>query len=130
MASPAAPYPSEPGAPEHFFGRIRGTYDGVVVDAGQFVQQITHFSAGKDGRPVARYVVQHPDGMSYPGTFEDAHLVGPRTVTFKWTDRHGEGVVMIEFTPDGASFDGNWGDDQVAAANVIRGTRKSVESGK
>lgn len=124
MTSHASPFASERGSAGHFFERVTGKYIGTVMDGGQIVEQVTEFRTGKDGRPVASYTVRHPDGTRYTGTFENAYLVGPRTLTFVWQDRHGQGVVMIEFTPDLASFDGNWGIDQIMAINTVRGMRK------
>lgn len=100
---------------------IVGSWTGVVWDAGQVKELATAFSTAS-GELTGSYHVEGADG-GYDGVLTDFAASGPCAGTFVWHDRHGAGVVRVDFRPDHDRFDGEWGIDMPLAGHVFTGRR-------
>src|ERR1700675_3311946 len=78
---------------------IVGPWTGQVLDAGQIKELRTQFST-RSGALTGTYHVEDSDG-GYDGTLTDFTPSGPCAGQFLWHDRHGTGVVRVDFRPEG-----------------------------
>lgn len=113
MAARAAPPACAP--------EIVGPWTGKVLDEGLIKQLRTDFST-RSGALTGTYHVEGADG-GYDGTLTDFTPSGPCAGQFLWHDRHGTGVVRVEFHPERDRFDGNWGDDAPLNDHIFTGRR-------
>jgi len=108
-------------APPACAPEIVGPWTGQVMDAGQIKELRTQFST-RSGELTGTYHVEDPDG-GYDGTLTDFTQSGPCAGRFLWHDRHGTGVVWVDFRPDHDRFDGEWGGDVPLKDNIFTGRR-------
>ncbi|MSP01600.1 MAG: carboxymuconolactone decarboxylase family protein [Acetobacteraceae bacterium] len=100
---------------------IVGSWTGVVWDAGQLKELRTQFSTGT-GELTGAYHVED-DAGGYDGTLTDFVPSGFCAGTFHWHDRHGDGVVWVDFRPDRDRFDGEWGTGAPLRGYIFTGRR-------
>lgn len=100
---------------------IVGPWSGVVWDAGEIKDLATRFSTAS-GELTGIYHVDGKDG-GYDGVLTDFSASGPCAGTFRWRDRHGEGVVRVDFRPDNDRFDGEWGTGAPIPGYIFTGRR-------
>lgn len=100
-----------------------GVYEGNVDNGGINSAIVTTLIVTEDGRLRGDYVVIDETG-TLQGTLSNPRLSDPNTVSFEWTDRHGEGFEVLEFTDDFKSFTGFWGDRVSDSQHPLTGTRK------
>jgi len=100
---------------------IVGPWAGHVMDAGRIKELRTQFST-RSGLLTGTYHVEDVDG-GYDGTLTDFTASGPCAGQFLWHDRHGTGVVRVEFRPDRDRFDGEWGGDVPLKDHIFTGRR-------
>jgi hypothetical protein len=100
---------------------IVGPWTGQVLDAGRIKELRTQFSTRSDGLN-GTYHVEDADG-GYDGTLTDFTSSGACAGQFLWHDRHGTGVVRIEFRPDRDRFDGQWGEEVPFGDHIFTGRR-------
>jgi hypothetical protein len=100
---------------------IVGPWTGQVVDEGRIKELRTQFST-RSGALTGTYHVGGADG-GYDGTLDDFTPSGPCAGQFLWHDRHGTGVVRVDFRPDRDRFDGEWGDDEPLKDHIFTGRR-------
>jgi hypothetical protein len=108
-------------APPACAPEIVGPWTGKVLDAGVIKQLRTDFST-RSGALIGAYHVEDPDG-GYDGTLTDFTPSGTCAGQFLWHDRHGTGVVRVEFHPERDRFDGLWGDDEALKGHIFTGRR-------
>jgi len=108
-------------APPACAPEIVGPWTGNVLDAGQIKELRTQFST-RTGELTGSYHVEDVDG-GYDGTLTDFTLSGPCAGSFLWHDRHGTGVVRVNFRPDRDRFDGEWGEDTPLEHHIFTGRR-------
>jgi hypothetical protein len=108
-------------APPECAPEIVGPWTGKVLDEGLIKQLRTDFST-RSGALTGTYRVEGADG-GYDGTLTDFTPSGPCAGQFLWHDRHGTGVVRVEFHPERDRFDGNWGDDAPLNDHIFTGRR-------
>lgn len=113
MAAHAAPPACAPD--------IVGPWTGKVLDAGVIKVLRTRFSTNS-GELTGTYHVEDADG-GYDGTLTDFTPLGSCAGQFLWHDRHGTGVVRVEFRPDRDRFDGEWGGDAPLQDHIFTGRR-------
>ena len=114
--SPAA-WAAVPGcAPD-----LVGPWSGKVWDAGVLKALRTRFSVASGVLTGTYRVEDGPD--VYDGTLTDFVASGACAGTFRWRDRHGEGVVWVDFRPDQDRFDGEWGDTAPMTGYIFNGRR-------
>ena len=117
MAWPAPAHAAPPAcAPA-----IVGPWSGKVWDAGLLKDLRTLFAVAA-GQLTGTYQVEDDSG-GYDGTLTDFVPSGPCAGTFRWSDRHGEGVVWVDFRPDRDRFDGAWGTDAPLPGYIFNGRR-------
>lgn len=104
---------------------VWGVYEGEVMDAGKMVPQTIRFMRDPTGRLIGVYTVHHANN-GYEGQLVDARAAGPNALQFTWKDHHGEGVIRLEFDPQGNSFTGTWGVGVPDPDNVVRGNRNAA----
>ena len=100
---------------------IVGPWTGKVLDEGLIKQLRADFST-RSGALTGTYHVEDANG-GYDGTLTDFTPSGPCAGQFLWHDRHGTGVVRVEFHPERDRFDGNWGDDAPLNDHIFTGRR-------
>jgi hypothetical protein len=100
---------------------IVGSWTGKVLDAGEIKELRTEFST-RTGALTGTYHVDGADG-GYDGTLTDFTPSGACAGRFLWHDRHGTGVVQVDFRPDRDRFDGYWGDDVPFMDHIFTGRR-------
>jgi hypothetical protein len=100
---------------------IVGPWTGQVMDAGQIKELRTQFST-RSGGLTGTYHVEDADG-GYDGTLTDFMPSGSCAGRFVWHDRHGIGVVWVDFRPDRDRFDGEWGDVAPLKDHIFTGRR-------
>jgi hypothetical protein len=100
---------------------IIGPWFGHVTDDGRIKELSTRFSTSS-GALTGTYHVEDEDG-GYDGTLTDFSQSGPCEGQFLWHDRHGTGVVRVEFRPDRDRFDGQWGDGVPLENQIFTGRR-------
>jgi hypothetical protein len=100
---------------------IIGPWTGQVLDGGRIKELRTQFST-RSGKLTGAYHVEDADG-GYDGTLSDFTPSGPCAGEFLWHDRHGTGVVHVEFRPDRDRFDGSWGDNTPLEDHIFTGRR-------
>jgi hypothetical protein len=108
-------------APPACAPEVVGPWTGKVLDAGQIKELRTQFSIGT-GELTGTYHVEDPDG-GYDGTLTAFTPSGPCAGQFLWRDRHGTGVVRLEFRPERDRFDGQWGEATPLADHIFTGRR-------
>jgi hypothetical protein len=108
-------------APPQCAPEIVGPWTGQVLDAGQVKELRTQFST-RSGELTGAYHVEDADG-GYDGTLTDFRPSGTCSGSFLWHDRHGTGVVRVEFRPDRDRFDGEWGDAKPLDHHIFTGRR-------
>lgn len=118
LASWASPALAAPPAcaPE-----IVGPWTGKVLDSGRIKELRTQFSTAT-GALTGSYHVEDADG-GYDGTLTDFTPTGPCAGQFLWHDRHGSGVVRVDFRPDRDRFDGEWGMEVPFPDHIFTGRR-------
>lgn len=107
---------------------LQGTFDGTVVDDGERVRCVTRFQSYR-GNVKGQYAVR--EGRErYLGTLSDFVLVDADQLIcrFHWKDKHGEGLLTIQVTPDGQSFAGSWGKEVVQEELIWTGTKEEPAS--
>jgi hypothetical protein len=109
------------GAPPACAPDIVGPWTGQVLDGGRIKELLTRFST-RTGSLTGTYHVEDADG-GYDGTLTDFSPSGPCAGEFLWHDRHGTGVVHVEFRPDRDRFDGVWGDNMPLEDHIFTGRR-------
>jgi hypothetical protein len=100
---------------------IVGPWLGKVLDEGRIKELRSQFSVGS-GALTGTYHVEGVDG-GYDGTLTDFTPSGACAGQFLWHDRHGAGVVWVDFRPDRDRFDGEWGDDIPLPDHIFTGRR-------
>lgn len=100
---------------------IVGPWTGHVLDEGRIKELRTRFSI-LTGALTGTYHVEDAAG-GYDGTLTDFIPSAPCAGRFLWHDRHGTGVVRVEFHPDHDRFDGYWGDDVPLMDHIFTGHR-------
>ena len=85
-----------------------GQYTGEILNGGTYDTIESVFSLTPDGRLSGTYTI-HDETGSFNGTISNVRLEGPRTISFEWTDKDGEGFAQLNFTQDYRSFSGYWG---------------------
>ena len=108
-------------APPACAPEIVGPWTGKVLDEGLIKQLRTDFST-RSGALTGTYHVEAADG-GYDGTLTDFTPSGPCAGQFLWHDRHGTGVVRVEFHPERDRFDGYLGDDAPLNDHIFTGRR-------
>ena len=116
VLAPAQGAPPPACAPE-----IVGPWSGKVWDQGRIKELDTRFSTS-GGQLTGTYHVQDEDG-GYDGTLTGFEPSGACAGTFRWHDRHGDGVVWVEFRPDRDRFDGEWGVERPLPDRLFNGRR-------
>jgi hypothetical protein len=117
LAIPAAGLAAPPAcAPE-----IVGPWIGKVLDEGRIKELRSRFSV-HTGSLTGTYHVEDETG-GYDGTLTDFIPSGPCEGQFLWHDRHGTGVVRVDFRPDRDRFDGDWGDEIPLPDHIFTGRR-------
>jgi len=100
---------------------IVGPWTGKVLDDGRIKGLRTDFST-RSGALTGTYHVEDADG-GYDGTLTDFTPSGPCSGQFLWHDRHGTGVVQLDFHPERDRFDGQWGEETPFEVQVFTGRR-------
>ena len=100
---------------------IVGSWTGHVLDSGRIKELHSEFST-RTGELTGTYHVEDPDG-GFDGTLTDFTRSGPCAGSFLWHDRHGTGVVQVDFRPDRDRFDGEWGDAVPLKDHIFTGRR-------
>jgi hypothetical protein len=100
---------------------VVGPWAGQVLDAGRIKQLHTQFTT-RSGALTGTYHVEDADG-GYDGTLTDFTPSGPCAGRFLWHDRHGTGVVQVEFVPERDRFDGEWGEEVPLKDHIFTGRR-------
>ena len=108
-------------APPACAPEIVGPWTGKVLDEGMIKQLRTDFSI-RSGALTGTYHVEGTDG-GYDGTLTGFTPSTPCAGQFVWHDRHGTGVVRVEFHPERDRFDGHWGDDAPLDDHIFTGRR-------
>ena len=103
--------------------RVAGVYKGEVFNGDDLDPITTTFTFNSDGRLSADYVVDEESGV-YEGTLSNTHIEDANTFTFEWTDKFGEGYVVLEFSDDFHRFDGYWGNRDSDAVHEWYGVRE------
>jgi hypothetical protein len=103
-----------------------GTFHGTVVDDDETVPCLTTFH-DYNGQPRGDYVVRVGTDEKYEGTLDQFKLVSAeqRECRFRWTDKHGTGMLTIRLTSDDQSFAGSWGMEIVQDELVWTGRREA-----
>jgi hypothetical protein len=102
--------------------RIVGTYHGQVLNGGDFDPVTTIFVLTPDGRLTGQYSADDESGL-VEGRISGPMFEGPRTLSFEWTDKYGEGYAWFEFSADYRSFTGYWSDQDSTSMNPWNGAR-------
>jgi hypothetical protein len=89
--------------------KLAGTYKGEVYNNSDLDAVTTTFRFERDGRISGNYEVNEEEG-SFKGHISNVRFEGPRTISFEWTDKFGEGFATVEFASDYQSFAGEWTD--------------------
>ena len=108
-------------APPACAPEIVGSWSGLVWDSGQLKDLRSSFSTGS-GELAGTYHVDD-DAGGYDGTLSDFAPSGPCAGTFQWHDRHGDGVVRVDFRPERDRFDGEWGVEVPLRGYIFTGRR-------
>jgi hypothetical protein len=87
--------------------KLAGTYKGEVYNNSDLDAVTTTFRFERDGRISGNYEVDEEEG-SFKGHISNVRFEGPRTISFEWTDKFGEGFATVEFASDYQSFVGEW----------------------
>ncbi len=88
--------------------RPTGRYCGKLVSSGLLVDAETTFSTDEDGRVFGSYQFRDGDAVT-DGRLQEIGRDSGRTKSLRWTDKYGNGRLVIIFDPSFAQFDGHWG---------------------
>jgi hypothetical protein len=85
-----------------------GDYCGKLTSSGRLVDAETRLEIGRDGRMSGVY--RFRDGDTETGGKLQESKRGPGlTKMLRWTDKYGDGRLVITFDPTFGSFEGHWG---------------------
>ena len=88
---------------------IAGRYTGTVYNGNDLDPVVTVLAFDDQGRFAGSYRIDDENG-SFEGTLSGLVQEGERSYSLEWTDRDGEGFLMLEFNNDYSSFTGAWTD--------------------
>ncbi|MEY4642943.1 MAG: hypothetical protein RLZZ227_2937 [Pseudomonadota bacterium] len=89
------------------WSQLVGTYEGQVLNGGDFDPVTTTFRVAAGGRLTGQYVAID-ESETVRGTLSNARFDEDGGLVLEWTDRYGEGYARLVFAADFSSFDGFW----------------------
>lgn len=102
---------------------IAGNYVGTAYNGGDLDPVATVLAFDDQGRFTGSYRIDDEAG-SFEGNLSGLVPEGDRTFSLEWTDRDGEGFLLLEFSEDYSSFSGVWTDTDGQIQRPYNGRRQ------
>ena len=103
-----------------------GGYSGSVYSGGDFADITTVFKLNNAGELFGSYEFVDGD-TSTKGSLSQVEVLAERVFAFTWTDRYGQGRLVVLFAGDLSSFLGYYGEALDSASDIWTGLRDEDE---
>jgi hypothetical protein len=90
--------------------RIPGRYTSQIWSGNNLIPSTTIFRQSADGTLSGSYTMEE-QGTQIPGTLTPCQPLPQRRLRCQWSDRYGNGSLIITFTADFSRFTGSWHSD-------------------
>jgi hypothetical protein len=105
------------------YSSFAGVFIGTVYNEGAYNRMVTTLVITPNGRLRGDYIVEGDTG-TFNGNLSNPRISDSHTLSFEWTDKHGEGFEVLEFSGDYNSFSGYWGNRDSPTQHPMSGKRQ------
>lgn len=100
-----------------------GSYAGSVYSGGDFSDITTVLKLNNAGELFGSYEFEDGEG-STKGVLSQAEVLAEMVLAFAWTDKYGQGSLVVLFAADLSSFVGYYGESYESASDLWTGLRR------